>query len=52
EVPTRVIGQPQMQWGAVLLNGASADAYDLRLDQVQRPGRGDREALYQVGLPT
>jgi arabinosyltransferase B len=52
QVPTRVVGHPEIQWGAVLLSGAeSVDAYDVRRDQVRRPGRGDREAIYQVGLP-
>jgi arabinosyltransferase C len=51
QVPARVVGHPEIQWGAVLLSRASADEYDLRLDQVRRPGRGDRHALYQVDLP-
>ena len=51
QIPTRVPGHPEIQWGAVLVSRAPADAYDLRLDQVRRPGRGDRKALYQVDLP-
>lgn len=51
QVPSRVIGHPEIHWGAVLVSRASADGYDLRLDRVPRPGRGDRKALYQVDLP-
>ena len=52
EVPTRMAGDPEGQWGALLLSGdGSVDAYDLRLDPVSRPGHGDRHDLYQVDLP-
>ena len=52
EVPTRFRGHSGPQWGALLLSAApSPDAYDLRLDQVRRPGHGDRQTLYQVDVP-
>jgi arabinosyltransferase C len=52
QVPTRLARHPDVQWGALLLSGASAvDAYAMRRNDVRRPGHADRHRLYQVDLP-
>ncbi len=50
EVPTRVIGHPELDWGALLVSAdqSARDAYDVRITDVSRAGHAGDRRDYQV----